>query len=568
MSKIKNYLIVVAMVMIAFCLYGLPNFYAPDETRYSEVAREMLVNHDFIVPYINGIICFFKPPIIYWITCIFMSVFGDNAWAARLVNPFLLTLCLLAVYYAVQLVLESKIIAMLSVVITLTTVIIIFTGRYLNMDLGIAVFLNLTMLSYWISLKYDDDYAKSTFWLILAFIFSGLAVMTKGFMGVVFPIAIVGLYSIVMKEWRRLLDIRLYLGLIIVFVIAAPWIIAVDERYPGFTYYYVMVEQVLRYATDAQNRDVSIISFLLAFSGALFPWVTFLPQALRKFVSRSGFKQRKQNRYTWFLFIWAVFMFIFFGMSKSFLFGYLAPLALPLSILVAVHINHIFKNGFTKVDKISIIIPTIVFGLLSIASLVVLFFPIIKDHIWAAAALFLPVSISSIIITILLIKSLRKQCIKKIVICFAVMMVVIGNFGYGVGQYFADMNVKAFAEDINTITKKYPDAKVYTSHRFYEIAFYTKKIPVMVDDEGELPYVTDFANSGAEKYMLPYNDVISSWNASNSLNFLVVRNNPSTHGKEKNHALDDYRKSIDKDKFFILDSNKYATLVASKNISA
>ncbi|MFV9972567.1 MAG: ArnT family glycosyltransferase [Francisella endosymbiont of Hyalomma asiaticum] len=73
-NKIKDILFVITVVRVAFCLYHVPNFYAPDETRYSEVAREMLANHNFIVPYIDGMIFFHKPPLVYWLTYIFMSI--------------------------------------------------------------------------------------------------------------------------------------------------------------------------------------------------------------------------------------------------------------------------------------------------------------------------------------------------------------------------------------------------------------------------------------------------------------------------------------------------------------
>ena len=333
MSKIKNYIFITIIVILAFCLYGVPTFYAPDETRYSEVAREMIANHDFIVPYVNGIVFFHKPPLVYWIIDVFMSVFGQNTCGARLANPFLVLVCMLFVYFVVNKVLQSKVVALLSVIITLTTVLVLFVGRYLNIDMGIAVFLNLTMLSYWLSLKYDDDYKMSSFWLLMAFVFSGLAVMTKGLVGIVFPMAIVGLYSITMNEWRRLIDIRLYIGLFIVGIISLPWILLVDQQYPGFAYYYVVVQQILRYSTDEQSRDVSKIFYLLVFTGAFFPWFGFLPQAFKEFFSKAGFKNRKQNKNSWFLFIWGTFIFVFFGVSRSFLFGYLAPLMLPFCIL-------------------------------------------------------------------------------------------------------------------------------------------------------------------------------------------------------------------------------------------
>ncbi|MED7819907.1 MULTISPECIES: ArnT family glycosyltransferase [unclassified Francisella] len=567
LKRHKDYLFIFLLVIFGFFLYGLPSFYVPDETRYSEVAREMLSGGSFIVPHVNGIVFFHKPPIIYWLTSFFMNIFGENTWGGRLVNPVLLLFCLMFVYYAVRLVLKSRAVAMLSTVITMTTIMILFVGRYLDIDLGIAVFLNLTLLSYWISLNYDDNYRKSTCWLIIAFVFSGLAVMTKGLMGIVFPMAIVGIYSIVMLEWKRLFDIRLYLGLIIVLVISVPWIVAVDDRYHGFAYYYIMVQQVLRYATDSQDRDISIIIYFLASMAAFFPWTFFLPQALRKFFSKKRFKDRKNNRLEWFLFIWGSFIFVFFAMSKSFLFGYLAPLILPFGILIAIYINRLSKRNFSKFDKLSIIVPTFIFALLPIASVVVLALPIVKGYIWQVAILLLPIFFVSIVVVFIVVNAIKKQELKKIVVCFSVVMIFVANFGYGVGQYLDGKNVEKFAEDINIIAKKYPNIKLYASHRFYEIGFYTKKIPIMINDEQELDYAKSFKNSGSKEYMMSYDKFINTWNSSKKLDLIVIRNKHNIHLRERDHAFADYKKDIDRNKFFILDKTNYATLVANKNIS-
>jgi 4-amino-4-deoxy-L-arabinose transferase-like glycosyltransferase len=567
MSKIKNYIFIVIMVMLAFFLYGLPNFYAPDETRYSEVAREMLANHDFIIPYINGIVFFHKPPLIYWIMDVFMSIFGENTWGARLANPFFVLVCMLFVYYAVNKLLQSKVVALLSVIITLTTVLILFVGRYLNIDMGIAVFLNLTMLSYWLSLKYDDDYKISSLWLLMAFVFSGLAVMTKGLMGVVFPMAIVGLYSITMNEWRRLIDIRLYIGLAIVGIISLPWVLLVDQQYSDFAYYYIVIQQILRYSTNEQNRDVSKIIYLLAFTGAFFPWFGFLPQALKEFFSKAGFKNRKQNKNNWFLFIWGIFIFVFFGISQSFLFGYLAPLMLPFGILIAIYIAKLSTHKFSKWDKVAVVIPTFVFGLLPVAGVVIIALPQVRDNIFTVAVLMIPIIVVSIFVVVKSIEAFKIQCIKKIVIYFAIMMMVLANFGYAVGQYLDNTTVKKITTDINTILLENPNAQIYASHRFYEIGFDTKHIPIMINDEDELSDLKAVKNSGVKKYMMSYQDFIKKWDKSDDLNLIVIRNKHNRHLTKPDKALDDYRRDILSTKFHIVDSDSYATLVANKDVS-
>ena len=44
----------------------------------------MLVRHDFVTPYIDGIRFFDKPPLMYWLAAGSMHLFGIHDWAARL----------------------------------------------------------------------------------------------------------------------------------------------------------------------------------------------------------------------------------------------------------------------------------------------------------------------------------------------------------------------------------------------------------------------------------------------------------------------------------------------------
>lgn len=562
---LKDILIIIGVMAAAFCMYGVPSFYSPDETRYSEVAREMIVNHNFIVPYINGVIFFHKPPIVYWLTCVFMSIFGENTWGARLVNPVLLSVCMVFAYYIISKILRSRILSIYSIAVALSSVMFLFIGRYLNMDLAVAVFLNMTILSYWMSLKYDDNYLKSSLWLLIAFIFSGLAVMTKGLMGIVFPMAIVGLYSLLMGQYKRLLDIRLYLGLIIVAVISLPWIYAVEQHHPHFAYYYIVVQQILRFSVDEQNRHVAKYIYLFAVIAAIFPWSFFLPQVFKNFFSKQAFRDRRNNPQKWFLFVWFTFIFIFFAMSKSFLFGYLAPMILPLAILIAFELEKLsVKQTFSSWDKASFKLPIFIFSLLPIATIGVLCIPMFWSNILKFIIFLVPVALASIVIVYKSIGALKAQNVKKLTGYFCTMLFIIANFGYASGEYFDFKDTKPIINDINTLKEKYPNFKLYTSDRFYEVAFYTKYIPTIINDEGELDDVKNFRNSDAKKYLINYHKFVRQWNDYKDLELLVVINKPDWDSPK---AINDYKQDIDKDKFYILDSTKYVSLLANKNIN-
>jgi len=64
----------------------------PDEGRYGDVGRWMLVSGDWLAPRLDGIPFFHKPPLLHWLQAITLGLTGVHAWGSRLV-PALITDC-------------------------------------------------------------------------------------------------------------------------------------------------------------------------------------------------------------------------------------------------------------------------------------------------------------------------------------------------------------------------------------------------------------------------------------------------------------------------------------------
>ena len=60
----------------------------PDETRYAQIAIEMIQSRDWVTPTLGGKAYLDKPPLMYWVTAISFRLFGVNETAARLPAMF------------------------------------------------------------------------------------------------------------------------------------------------------------------------------------------------------------------------------------------------------------------------------------------------------------------------------------------------------------------------------------------------------------------------------------------------------------------------------------------------
>src|ERR1039458_5316744 len=63
---------------------GRPALWEPDEGRYAEIAREMVISGDYVTPRDDFELYFEKPPLVYWANAASIEIFGVNEFAVRL----------------------------------------------------------------------------------------------------------------------------------------------------------------------------------------------------------------------------------------------------------------------------------------------------------------------------------------------------------------------------------------------------------------------------------------------------------------------------------------------------
>ena len=85
-----------APVVLLLVLAALRPLSVPDEGRYAEISRWMLVSGDWLVPRLNGLPFFHKPPLTHWGQAASMAVFGATALAGFAVNEAVFVLLLRA----------------------------------------------------------------------------------------------------------------------------------------------------------------------------------------------------------------------------------------------------------------------------------------------------------------------------------------------------------------------------------------------------------------------------------------------------------------------------------------
>lgn len=248
---------------------GIPYLFDWDELIYASLARQMLASGDPFSLAINGEPFFEKPPLFFWLQALSMAVLGMNEGAARLPNAFAggITVALLVGWGSH---LRGMGFGCLWGILLLTGYLPLFfykTGLIdplLNLGMGVGLG----------SLLAADQARRvgcsGRVWKAVGALALGLAVLAKGPVGLVLPLAIWILY----KLWQR--DPPLRWGESLVFLslaVAVPltWLALEGvQRGPEW------VEEFGRYQwrilTSSDGHPGPVYFHLLAFALGCFPW--------------------------------------------------------------------------------------------------------------------------------------------------------------------------------------------------------------------------------------------------------------------------------------------------------
>ena len=353
----------------------------PDEPRYAQVAREMFLRHDWITPTLGGFDWFEKPALLYWLQIIAYKIFGVSEFSARVGSAIfglgtIFSLWLLGRYGKAK---SANNYANWLALIAATSIGIIVFSRGASFDIILTFPMTAALVGFFIfdttirnsSSKNPPDNAggsdfesrrlRITASLAAFYFFTGVALIAKGLIGIIFPFAIVTFYYLLSFRFpQKKFLLSLVWGIPLIVLVAAIWYWPMYER-NGYKFIneFIIQHHFQRFTSNKYQHPQPFIFFFWVLPLMTIPWLPFFFAGVWKFVKNifarrdaetpgddrsdsvlSRFLPVSAPPLLRFAFAWLLVPLVFFSFSGSKLPGYILP-AVPAAIIFAA--DHVFQ---------------------------------------------------------------------------------------------------------------------------------------------------------------------------------------------------------------------------------
>lgn len=335
---LKNKKLLLGIFVLAiFYLYlahlGSYHLMDPDEGRYNQIPREMLLSGDFITPHLNGVEYFEKPAFQYWFTAIMMKIFGVTEFAGRIL-PALSAIGCIGLAGFLGTMMYSHKVGLLASAILATSCLNLIVASINILDMALTLFMTACMVFF-----YAFERTEKKKWLIAFYVAMGFGVLTKGLVAIILPFGILFWYTILTKRPHLFFKLFYLPGILAFLIVTVPWFYLVCQANHDFFYFFFIREHFLRFTTKMHDRFQPWWFFMPFVIIGMLPWTGFLLSLFsKKGIIRKTTSLR--NRFDIiFLLLWFFVIFIFYSISDSKLVPYIMPCWMPLAILIAASIK-------------------------------------------------------------------------------------------------------------------------------------------------------------------------------------------------------------------------------------
>ena len=338
----KEGIILIILVLSLFGLYSLDRIRLghsiPDEKRYIQSTKEMVASGDYITPRYHGRLRFQKPILFYWLIVFSYKFFGVGVYGARFPSIIMALLNVILIYILGR-DLFGKRTGIFSALVLATSEVYFTYSRFATPDITFLFFI--TASTYLFVRAYTGK-IQGPFRYLYMYVFMGLAMLTKGPLGFLYPMMIICLFLILKREWAVFRELRFILGLLIFVIISAPWFIAMillhGSEYLDKVWSLEIVKK-LKYVPSKTQSNLLIHYFksALYYSGMTFarclPWTAFLPAALVSLKDATTAQDKSNNGFT-FILAWFLAIFISLVLIWSKESYYVISLSIPISLFL------------------------------------------------------------------------------------------------------------------------------------------------------------------------------------------------------------------------------------------
>ena len=472
---------------------GSRDLWAPDEPRYAQVAREMLENKNFVLPHLNGEVYPDKPPLLFWLIDLFSMPFRTvTEFFARLPSALSGIGCCIAVFFLGKFTFSQRT-GFIAALILATNVNFLWIARRSAFDVLLTFLITMSLLCFYSGYSRDS---KRTILFLLSYVFMGLAVLTKGPLGLFLPVIIIASFLVMEGNLKLYRYMAIGRGCIVFSIIVFSWFGLASfeggKEYVGE----ILNNQIMGRFFNSWKDKEPFYYYFIRFPMEFMPWSLFIPGVVIYSIKEKNKGFRKLHL----PFVWFTAVFIFFLIASGKKGRYLLPLYPAASLLVAWFLDSIILNPEKYKSHRIICIPDyVLFGFIIVFSISIPFvvntyFPVKNVNSVIISSLCIGVSVFSLVFLYR-----RKMAVFLMSKFLAVLIIFVLSVKIVIPEINRKKSAKPFCKKINTIMQ--PENKL-AIFGFYKDAylFYTgRKYIKVIQNTNDLKH---FLNSEERRFLI------------------------------------------------------------------
>jgi 4-amino-4-deoxy-L-arabinose transferase-like glycosyltransferase len=351
------------LLLAVFCgflfFYGLGAFglVGADEPRYAQIAREMLDRSEWVTPTLLGKPWLEKPVLYYWEAMVSFRLFGVTDRAARLPGALDAAMLVAAVYFFLRRFRRGS--ELDGALIAASCAGMIGFAHAASTDMPLSSCFAIALLGW-----YGWYESRQRSYLLAFYLFLALGTLAKGPVAPALAAVVILIFLAERRDWRAIWGTLWIPGIVLFFVVALPWYVAVQIRNPEFFRFFILEHNLARFSTGVYHHPQPFWFYVPVFLLAMMPWAVVLVLAIVErvrvlwarqkpipgengtsaYASVISAENRTQNPirslaaepgWPLFLSIWMMVPIVFFSASHSKLPGYILPAVPAAALLVA-----------------------------------------------------------------------------------------------------------------------------------------------------------------------------------------------------------------------------------------